>query len=236
MPLRIAFDLDGVLANMDRGLIQQAEILFPDSQPAGSSDRLNAEDADSPADRDPPSWIDRLSSRQQTRLWRHVEAIENFWESLEEIEPGVVARLAAVASQRRWEVIFLTKRPEGAGATSQVQTQRWLALKGFPMPSVYVVQNSRGHIASALDLDFVVDDRPENCLDVAVDSRSRAILVWRGPEAQLPPAVRRFGIGIVRSVNECIDVLERADADRQKPGMFDRVMQLLGFKESAGAP
>ena len=38
------------------------------------------------------------------------------------------------------EIIFLTKRPESAGATAQVQTQRWLQSKGFALPSVFVVQ------------------------------------------------------------------------------------------------
>ena len=110
------------------------------------------------------------SSRQQRRLWRHVETIENFWETLQELEPGVIQQLAAQARDRRWEIIFLTKRPETAGSTAQVQTQRWLESKGFTLPSVFVVQGSRGRIASALNLDIVIDDRPENCLDVVVDS------------------------------------------------------------------
>jgi len=126
-----------------------------------------------------------MTSRQQRRLWRHIGSIENFWETLAELEPGVIQRLAAIATERRWEVIFLTKRPRrqahGAGPD-----QRWLASKGFALPSVYVVQGSRGRIAHALDVDIVVDDRPENCLDVVVDSKARAILVWREDESSCP--------------------------------------------------
>ena len=121
-----------------------------------------------------------LTAREQSRLWRHVGTLDNFWLSLREIEPGAVKRLAAVAAAHRWEVIFLTKRPASAGVTAQVQSQRWLVSKGFERPSVYVVQGSRGLIAAALDLDVVVDDRHENCYDVVVDSGARAILVWRG--------------------------------------------------------
>src|SRR3981081_4966046 len=66
----------------------------------------------------------RLTVRQQRRLWRHIATIENFWETLQEIEPGVVKRLAAVAARSRWEVIFLTKRPATAGRTAQRQAQR----------------------------------------------------------------------------------------------------------------
>ena len=141
-----------------------------------------------------------MTARQQRRLWQHVESIENFWEGLAELEPGVIRRLATLAADRRWEIIFLTKRPETVGVTAQVQTQRWLESKGFTLPSVFVVQRSRGRIAAALGLDFVVDDRPENCLDVVVDSKARAILVWRD-EARQPahrgaaPRHRRREVG-----------------------------------------
>ncbi len=150
-----------------------------------------------------------LTAHEQSRLWRHVGTLDNFWQSLREIEPGAVKRLADVAAARRWEVIFLTKRPASAGATAQVQSQRWLASKGFERPSVYVVQGSRGLIAAALDLDVVVDDRHENCCDVVVDSGARAILVWRGQGEQFSTAAERLGVEVVRTVGECLDVLSR---------------------------
>ena len=171
-----------------------------------------------------------MTARQERRLWRHVEAIENFWETLAEIEPGAVARLAAVATERKWEVLFLTKRPASAGATAQVQTQRWLEAKGFALPSVYVVQGSRGRIAAALALDFVIDDRPENCLDIVVDSKARAVLVWRDGGRPVPIAAHRLGIGVVKSVEECLDILTQVDAPASETaGVVDRVMQLLGL-------
>jgi hypothetical protein len=255
MPLRIAFDMDGVLADMESELVRQAEILFgepmtrrrrereaevkdtaPDEQDTDpQSDRQTA--SETAADNTQPLLRLNMTSRQQRRLWRHVESIENFWENLREIEAGAVQRLADIARDRRWEVIFLTKRPESAGATSQVQTQRWLESRGFKLPSVYVVQGSRGRIAAALDLDFVVDDRPENCLDVVVDSRARAILIWRDELEQVPLATKRLGIGMVTTVAECLDILTQLDsADaREQPGVMNRVKRLLGLKESASA-
>lgn len=199
--MRIAFDLDGVLADMDSAIAREAE---------------------------------RAGRRGETRLWRVVESIENFWEALDELEPGIVSRLAAAAAERRWEVIFLTRRPETAGRTAQVQTQRWLEAKGFPLPSVFVVQGSRGRIADALDLDIVVDDRLENCVDIVVDSSARAILVWRAPEEQLPPSAKRLGIGVVKSVADCLDILVQVD-ELEPAGIVNRVMRLLGLKEPAAA-
>jgi len=142
-----------------------------------------------------------------------------------------------VAAERRWEIIFLTKRPQTAGVTAQLQTQRWLEAHGFRLPSVFVVQRSRGRIAAALGLDIVVDDRPENCLDVVVDSKARAILVWRDHESRLPSAASRLGIGVVKTVGECLDILTEAEsaAANQQPGVMDRVKRLLGLKEAARA-
>src|SRR6202043_3199759 len=81
------------------------------------SDSLNG--AEKALDNVPPLLKLNMTQRQQRRLWRHVESIEGFWESLAEIEPGAVARLARVATEAPWEVIFLTKRPGSAGATAQ---------------------------------------------------------------------------------------------------------------------
>jgi hypothetical protein len=257
MRFRIAFDLDGVFADMEGELVRQAEILFGEAMtrqlkqhadtsqpsiepPTTSPDRPVESSGDAGGEPSPSNApaLQRLNMtpRQQRRLWHHVESIENFWQTLTEIEPGVIARLKTIAVARSWEIIFLTKRPETAGATAQVQTQRWLESKGFALPSVFVVQGSRGRIADSLGLDIVVDDRPENCLDVVIDSKARALLVWREDEAQLPSAAKRLGIGVIASVDECLDILTQVDsAGRGKPGLLDRLMRRLGLKESATA-
>jgi len=208
MSLRIAFDLDGVLADMDGELARQSEALSGSAATAGEP-----------------------GSREQHRLWQHVRSLENFWETLDEVEPGSVSRLGKAATERRWEVIFLTKRPPTAGDTAQLQTQRWLESKGFTKPSVFVVQGSRGRIAAALDLDVVVDDRLENCMDVVVDSRARAVLVWREAGKQLPAAAGRLGIGVVHSVEACLEVLiEMGTMAAAKPRAMERVKRLLGLR------
>ena len=88
-----------------------------------------------------------LTSRQVDAVWRELTGVADFWESLKEIEPGMIRRLAELADERRWEMLFVTSRPRSAGRTVQRQSQRWLQQCGFPMPSVYVVQGSRGQIA-----------------------------------------------------------------------------------------
>jgi hypothetical protein len=241
MPLRIAFDMDGVLADMDGELARHAERLFGAAASAQASESREAddgggEDATNRAGVSLPATDRlRLTSAQHRRLWQHIEAIDNFWETLAELEPGAVRRLHTLAASRHWEVLFLTRRPRTSGDTSQLQTQRWLEAKGFRLPSVYVVQGSRGRIAAALDLDVVVDDRPENCLDVVVDSQARAILVWRDEASRLPASARRLGVGVVSSVEQCLEILIAADASGAPEGLMTRILRLLGLKDTANA-
>jgi hypothetical protein len=184
--LRVGFDMDGVIADLDAAMAQGGG----ESQP---------------------------TSRDRQQLWKRLRCTDNFWETLDEIEPGGVARLAALAAERRWEVIFLTTRPDTAGDPAQVQTQRWLLARGFPCPSVFVVRRSRGAIAAALELDVVVDDRPEGCVDVISDSAARAILVW-GRAADLPNiAVDRLRIAVAGGLHESLDLLLKIDQERRLP-------------------
>jgi hypothetical protein len=236
--LRIAFDLDGVLADMAGRLAREAERLFPRKTPSRPSERFRApatlqtaqssdsgtntktSDAGTAADGTAHVAHAGLTWRQQRRLWRHVESIDDFWQSLEEIEPGIIAQLAAVAASRRWEVVFLTKRSDTLGATAQVQSQRWLESNGFPLPSVHIILGSRGLVAAALGLDVVIDDRPEACLDVVADSKARAILICRDHDETIVAASQRLGIVTAQSVRESLEILaaldERQGSERRR--------------------
>ena len=80
---------------------------------------------------------------------------------------------------------------------------------------------------------MLVDDRPENCLDIAIDSTARAILVWRGGEDTVPGSARQLGIGSVSSIAQCLDILESLDGAGQDAGIVERFKQLLGLKRSS---
>ena len=243
MALRIGFDLDGVLADMEAALVREAEKLFGprlnsrEPQPSeGALASMSDLVPDDVSDDGPLRQELHLTADERGQLWGHVSEIEGFWESLDEIEPGTVARLATLATERRWEIIFLTKRPATAGATAQIQSQRWLEAKGFRLPSVYVVTGSRSLIAAALRLDMVVDDTPENCVDVAADSKARTILVLRNQETPLPAALKKMGIHLARSTDEALNMLVDIDSGVEKqPGAMERVMQTLGLKQPTGA-
>jgi hypothetical protein len=206
--IRIGFDLDGVLADMDAAIAVIMERLsgtgsapLPPEEIDTAPDTVETEAEQEPA-------IDAVMPPSRHRdVWREIRGTENFWETLGETEAGAVARLAALADERNWEIVFLTQRPPTSGVTVQRQSQRWLAARGFTYPSVCVVNGSRGKVAAALGLDLLVDDRPENCLDVVSDSKAKAVLIWRGDEQHAVPNARRLGIEVVGSIGECLDNL-----------------------------
>ena len=242
--MRIGFDLDGCLADLHTAFVQTAVKLFPELDPAAIGSRdvgSSPPDADvdpdeTPREEAPAPAGDVPMTRQQTdAVWEHLESVENFWETLTEIEPGAIKRLATLADERRWEIIFVTSRPHSAGVTVQRQSQRWLQRMGFPMPSCFVVHGSRGRIAEALRLDVVVDDRPENCLDVVLESKAGAILIWRGTRASVPVSARRLGIAVVSTVAACLDALVEADKPGPEGGLLDRLRRLFGLKTGSGS-
>jgi hypothetical protein len=232
--LRIAFDLDGVLADMATAVDRERQFLerlHPVKEVlSDGTEETDACEADATLDESACSKLKRgLSARDQRRLWDRISAVENFWETLDEIEPGMIRALDRLAGALSWEIIFLTKRPHTAGFTAQVQSQRWLESHGFNLPSVFVVNGSRGKIAEALELDFVVDDLPANCVDVITDSKARAILVLRG-EAKIASSVGpALGIAVVRSLRECFALLTDMDQEFRPRSILERVKWAVGL-------
>jgi hypothetical protein len=236
MALRIACDLDGTIADMEGALQRAAEQLFGADvvlRPVGSTHLEVPTEVETPTDDAPKveaaAAKKTLTSRQLRQLWEHVATIDNFWATLKEIEPGSVACIAGLRAAHRTEVIFLTQRPDTAGETTQLQTQRWLAAHGFELPSVYVLRGSRGKAAAALHIDVVLDDRPENCLEVVTESKARAMLVWRDPIETVPLGAARLGIETVFSIAEALHRIEDMIAEPPKSTLVSRLRNAIGI-------
>lgn len=238
--MRIAFDLDGVLADLHTPFVRTALRLFPELEPSvvQAGDIAGTDQDDNEEHDDVPPVLPglNLTRRQSDVVWRHLANTENFWESLEEIEKGAIARLATIADERGWEVLFITSRPRSTGRTVQRQSQRWLEARGFPLPSVYVVHGSRGRIADALAIDVVVDDRADNCLDVVLESKAGALLLWRGRIESVPVSARRLGIAAVQTVERVLEALVEAERTSEGGSFLDRLRRLFGLKPKASSP
>src|SRR5918994_1494736 len=101
--MRLGFDLDGTVADLQGALAREARRLFPEVDPAALP-RSVAPHADETPDA-PVFSMSALSARQQRDLWSAACTSVNFWETLEEIESGSLARLSRMARERKWEVI-----------------------------------------------------------------------------------------------------------------------------------
>ena len=116
--MRLGFDLDGTFADLHTALTMEARRLFPGIDPAAVPSSAapgatpNATEPDAAPSEDQSLSFGALSARQQREIWNVVCDRENFWETLDEIEPGALARLYSLVQTHRWELIFLTSRPE----------------------------------------------------------------------------------------------------------------------------
>ena len=120
MTLRIAFDLDGVLADLGSILRREEQKLFGSSRdnaavaPNGEdeSPKVTRKESENERDRVVAEMTRHgLTAKQRRVLWQTITNTDNFWETLDEIEQGTVRVLAEVSATRQWEIIFLTCDP-----------------------------------------------------------------------------------------------------------------------------
>ena len=241
--LRIAFDMDGTLADLSSAYADVEEHLFGAADedakhpaPEAREAEQQREDAGDPAAQqterrsDYHRLVERLSTRHRDRVWRTIEATPNFWTTLKPLEDGAVKRLYQLTGEQNWEVFFITQRPATAGGTVQWQTHKWLVEHGFHTPSVIPLSASRGKAAAALNLDYLIDDTPQNCVDVLSDSATRAILLVDPDDPLAETSARRLGIGVAHSVHEVLDLLVQATTARANPTLFEKLRKLVGWK------
>ena len=235
MPLRIGFDMDGVLADFSGAFREHAirlfgpSILDPGKSEAGDQ-RTSTDEPEEEEERQASAQAQRESRRREDEVWEAIENTPNFWTTLKPLDERAVARIHELMLRHRWEVFFITQRPFTTGETVQRQTQRWLVAQGFDLPSVLVLHGSRGTAAAALRLDYHVDDRPQNCIDVSVDSSAKTILIVPDANKTAVVSARKLGIGVVQCIGDALDVLDEATRAQTNPGLFTRLAKMVGWK------
>ena len=253
MPLRIGFDMDGVLADFATAYHEVEVRLFGPSNATSRAGNPEEEAADE-SDDDPgvsagagestPQPDTRKKKRgaagkkalrpaelrrRRDLVWEAIHETTDFWTTLKPLDADAVRRIHEMMVRHRWEVFFLTQRPATEGDTVQRQTQRWLVAQGFDLPSVLVINGSRGAAAAALRLDYHVDDSAKNCIDVKSESDAKPLLIVDPADDATATSARRLGIGTAATIDECLTILEQASINRTHPNLLHRLAKLVGW-------
>jgi FMN phosphatase YigB (HAD superfamily) len=233
MPLRIGFDMDGVLADFAAAFRAHEAKTFPTSSSADDPrfrERRREPTEEPEEEEERQAHTPGEARRREDAVWKGIESTPDFWTTLQPLDPGAVRRIHALMLRHRWEVFFITQRPFTEGETVQRQTQRWLVAQGFDWPTVIVLNGARGRAAAALGLDYHVDDRPQNCIDVIADSKAKTILVVPNSQQTAIASARKLGIGVAHSIGEALDILEQATLAQTNPSLLQRLAKMVGWK------
>src|ERR1043166_1774824 len=119
-------------------------------------------------------------------------------------EPDFFDRLVPLLAPSEWRaldelsragrLVFITHRQASEGRDVQRLTADWLARPGGPSPGGPCTADYKSKIVESLGVDIFVDDRHENCRDVAENTRAAVYM----PDRQYNrffhhPRVTRFG-------------------------------------------
>ena len=122
---------------------------------------------------DPQTYVDPylsghagLSKEMVTECVMRVSDDPRFWETLAPL-PSAEQWLSLDQLSRRQKLVFVTHRYERDNYDIGQVTSDWLRKHGVADPVVYFTQSRKSELIGKLKIELFVDDRHENCRDVA---------------------------------------------------------------------
>lgn len=168
--MRIGFDIDGISADFipayeEMFVRTTGRNDFPPVDPVNSVPEWN--------------WPTRYgyTAAETKAVWAVINKDSHFWQRLNTTpEFATFSRWFYDQDVRDHEIYFVTSRP---GLNPKLQTEDWF-YRHLNCPVTVLISDSKGAVCKALNLDFYLDDKLENILDVQQTSpNTRAYLLDR---------------------------------------------------------
>src|ERR1043166_5530311 len=178
--MMIGLDIDGVLADFLPPFLKLLEKRVGN----GPIDPLSIID---------PSFISHPLISQELIAECMVEVSYNarFWEDLAPLPTSKQWQELENLSQKQ-KLVFVTHRYERDTYSIQQLTCDWLRKHGVTKPVVYFTQSYKSELVRELKLELFVDDRHENCLDIAENTNAVVMMPHRSYNNSFRhPKVRR---------------------------------------------
>lgn len=187
----VGFDIDGVLGNFSEVFLRYANLMYGYSRNTISTD-----------------WYygDIMPRERFNLIWDEICKTPNVY--LTEQPLPNCEDLDDLSELLEVEIVFITNRAQTAGLFVEIQTHLWLQTY-FPRPACFVSRQSsvyitsdKGEMARSLQLDYYIDDLPENCYKVKQYVPQCRVFLQKRPHnskcADLPK---------VNSVNEFVQLI-----------------------------
>ncbi len=142
----IFVDIDGCLANFDKGFIATIAEKYGPTDVSGRTDW---------------KWSSVYPRKQYDYGWKQTEKTEGWWEKLESLAPQIVFERLALF-HRDLPVVFITCRKY----YTREQTYNWLRASGITDPELVLCED-KGLVARSLEPYAAVEDSPKQALLLA---------------------------------------------------------------------
>lgn len=111
-------------------------------------------------------WYGGFTKEQFDEVWANAKYTRNFWINIPVVQGFNHSLMLNL--NRAHDVYFITDRFDTLGGSAAHQTMKWtrFQLLAGGAPAGVIVTKDKGPAAAVLNLDFFIDDKPDNCLAV----------------------------------------------------------------------
>jgi uncharacterized HAD superfamily protein len=136
------------------------------------------------------------SNEEIKRVWKDISNDKTFWLTLSPYKDTY--NFISALSRYNNDFYFITSRP---GKTAKLQTELWLD-KFSTQPLTVLISSEKGLCAKALKLDYYIDDKTENCIDVDENSSTKCFMLAQPWNRQI------YGIERINSIMKFMEVIK----------------------------